>query len=582
MALQVGSAIAMHNLLLPDLTFPDVSLGRNETPWNLLSLLFKGGAATNVGKVAERIRAGSLGSPLLERISLVQKIHEEISSALASGGSKETAKTQIERARAFFSWVDRSASLLSVETVESNFLQWTDYLLHRVRVVKDIQHRSAYKGAMVVGDLLDKVLERRVPIISNTRLFPERRKHKIRGIQADKQNLTETFMFGHALLDIVDSLNVNAIWGPLPLRIRLRTGQELEEWSGLMQPRPHWAHPTNSKERFHQMRRLSNRARYENEATFGTRYRLINLRIEAELLLFIGVTGMNLAQAHRLKVRHYSYRSTMAGYEVRDYKNRRQGEVLFNIYSEYKAVFERYLEWRKVIFEGHSEELLFPLLRTRGRAEDMRPHFNRVRDTCKKLRLPFIPPSRLRNTQVNWMLRRSNDADLTSELAQHTKETLLDVYEEPSLQRAVVEVARFWQSRDPALPSPAPGVCNGVPAPIVDIPPEAPQPDCIRPTGCLWCEYHRDIDSLDYVWSLASMRHLKILSLKGFLPSDRGKDTKGARMIEMAIERLTAKLRWFRQSNELRRKWVIEVLLRIDEAHYHPHWYYLIAALEGE
>jgi hypothetical protein len=94
--------------------------------------------------------------------------------------------------------------------------------------------------------------------------------------------------------------------------------------------------------------------------------------------------------------------------------------------------------------------------------------------------------------------------------------------------------------------------------------------------------HHRDIDSQDYVWSLASMRHLKIFELKGFRPSGKGKTNESVLHVEMVIDRLTTKLRWFRQSNELRCSWVEEALARIDEANYHPHWHYIIVTVEGD
>lgn len=573
----------MLDLTLPNLMFPGVSLGRNETPWDLRPLLFKGGAAARVNRAADLIDAGILGSPVVERIGLVQKIHEEVKAALNGGGKKTTALAKVTSLRDLVSWADATGHPLNLDVIETTYLHWADHLLHRVRMVKDIKEISVYRLARQVGAILDKVLERASPILLSTRLTRPPKRRRVRSVQADKLNLAESFEFGHALLDIVDGLFLDAIWGPLPLRIMFRTGQQLEEWSGLIPPEKlRSSNPQNSVQRYNSKISARERTDYENDRTLRTRYSLVNLRIEAELLVFISQTGMNLSQAHQLKIRHYSYKSTIDGYEVRDYKHRRKGEVLFEIFSDYKEVFDRYLAWREVVFPSDLEGLLFPLVKRGGRAEDTAPKFSRVRGACKKLGLRFISSSLLRNTRVNWVLRRSRDHDLTSQQAQHSKETLARIYEEPSLQVAVVEIARFWQNNDPALQSPAPGICNGVPVPIADIPPGASQPDCIRPTGCLWCEHHRDLDSQDYVWSMASMRHLKIFAFKGFRPPVEGKTSQDpARYVEMAIERLTAKLRWFSQSNEFRRAWVVEALARIDEAFYHPHWHYLVTALEG-
>lgn len=190
------------------------------------------------------------------------------------------------------------------------------------------------------------------------------------------------------------------------------------------------------------------------------------------------------------------------------------------------------------------------------------------------------PPTQLRKTRVNWLLRRSGDPDLTADIAQHSTRTLLEVYEKPSLQAAMSEITRFWQSTELNLPSTMAGTCNGLPAPMANSPEDAPKPDCLHPSGCLWCEHHRDIDSFDYIWNLSSMRHLKTISLSGFSPLRRKASSDPARHVQLTIDKLSTKLRWFKHSNEVRHSWVVEALERIEEAHYHPHWQHLINSLE--
>ena len=159
------------------------------------------------------------------------------------------------------------------------------------------------------------------------------------------------------------------------------------------------------------------------------------------------------------------------------------------------------------------------------------------------------------------------------------------IYEQPNLLVAQVEVIQFWKKNDPRLsgnpmPCPAPGVCDGLPKSIPDLPKEAPKPDCTHPSGCLFCEHHRDIDGQDYVWSAASMRYLNTVILKRFRPTMAGK-TDSARHVELAIDVLTAKLKWFRESNARRKAWVEEATERIAEGEFHPHWRYVIDSAEG-
>jgi hypothetical protein len=193
--------------------------------------------------------------------------------------------------------------------------------------------------------------------------------------------------------------------------------------------------------------------------------------------------------------------------------------------------------------------------------------------------IAYIPPSDLRNTRVNWLLRKSGDPDLSAELAQHTKETLLSDYDKPSLQRAIVETIRFWSKADPHLSrtqSVVLGDCTGVPLEVADRPIEAPRPDCVKASGCLWCQNHRDVDSFDYVWALSSFMHLKRIEL-----SKISNVEKMPPPAELSVARIQEKLRWYEQSSELRCDWVQEAQIRITEGDYHPDFHIEISELEG-
>lgn len=147
------------------------------------------------------------------------------------------------------------------------------------------------------------------------------------------------------------------------------------------------------------------------------------------------------------------------------------------------------------------------------------------------------------------------------------------------------EIIQFYQKEDPRLggalmPCPAPGLCDGVPQPLPDLPLEAPKPDCKRPAGCLFCGHHRDIDSEDYVWSMSSMRHLNTILLRRFRPQEKGKANPAAH-VDLVLQVLTIKLKWFEDSNAKRKAWVAESLAKVVEGDFHLHWRYLIESAEG-
>lgn len=561
-----------------DYAFPSIPVGDNETPPSLRRLLYKGGASLRPDKAAEAIEKGLLGDVVLDRVALVSKIHEAISGPLIGGGSVETARQQIKKIVHFFAWAESGGAALTISDVQSTYIDWAAHLLHRATVVKNVSHASIHHYASLVGPILDTVLERAAPILYLTRITKPRKGKKPQGAQADKQNLQQTFAFGRLLQDICDGLPLKVIRTSNTVRIPLQHGGELVFRTGV-QPLPEKSR-SQSLVRASMKRALA----YAADPSLDQRFRrgMINLRILAELLVFIGQTGLNLTQAQGLQLDNFSYSSDIDGYKVRDYKKRRGGEVLFEIFREYRSYFDRYLNWRRELLP--EETRLFPVIRI-GARNDARLAFNAIKGACKHAGVEWISPRMLRGTRVNWLLRRSGDPDMTAELAQHSKHMLLTVYEIPSQQRAISELTRFWQRHDPALageaplPAVAPGKCNGKPKAEIAKPESAPEPDCGRPSGCLWCEQYRDIDTFDYVWALACFRHLKILELSKLAP-ERMK-SKVTHPADHVIQRISGKITWFRKSNSTRHEWVEESLMRVEEGYYHDDWSYLIKAAES-
>jgi hypothetical protein len=553
---------------LPDLTFPDIEFGELETPWNLNVLLYKGGATAHADLVQQLIVSGALGGPQLDRLELVQKLYTEINLAFNSGGARASALGHVIVLRHFFGFVDRTRLPLTLESVTDAYCAWADSLFLRTRLKqsrrakklhpdrKALSMTSAFAYGCSVGTLLNRVLERHSNILELTPLkCPKRRKTAI-GVQAEKQNLSDTFAFGHLLEDICDGLTVRTIReASLPIQITLRSGKTITRY------------------------RQGGGQAVSKHAPAPVRLTLANLRTEAELLMFIGQTGMNLEQAANLELRNFFYISHLDGYQVKEHKARRGGVVLFEIFTDYKPHFERFLAWRRELFP-HSN-LLFPLIRYDGGRPDAHPAPHRIRAVCRALSIPFVSPRALRNTRVNWLLRMTGDPDLTAEMAQHTKQTLLAVYERPSLQRAMVEVTRFWSEFDPHLAGTlavAPGTCAGSARQISDTPKEAPKPDCMRTSGCLWCESHRDVDSFDYVWALVTFKYLKTIELSRVRVPKVHEEAPPSKLV---IARLHEKVMWFDQSNETRHGWVIEAQTRVAEGDFHPEFRDEIAELEG-
>lgn len=565
------------------LVLTSIEVSSRSTPFDLTRFLYKGGAKTPQQLVASAIEGGSLGAPLIKRNELVVRAFQFIDDKLAAGGSQTTAKSQYKRLGDFFNWLDSEGRCIDLHSAQSVYLDWTDFLLFRQNIEKSLAQKSVYTAGRVVGQILDNVLKRESPIIELSRIKEPKRRNSAQGINAEKQLLAETFAFGHLLQDICDGTPISVIKGPRPLPLRLRNGSELTLPGGIK--KKDGRHSTQDlKSEIRRRKKIELRlSLYEADKSLASRAKLINLRILAELLMFIGQTGMNLTQAHNLGFKKFSYSSHIDGYEVREYKSRRAGEILFEIFKEYRSHFERYLAWRRGFFPA--ETRLFPIIRNEGVLEHSRPYFGLIQNACKQAGVKWQPPRTVRNTRVNWLLRQSGDPDLTAEIAQHNQQVLLEVYNKPSMQRSVAEIPRFWDKADPALLKKravlavGPGKCDGIPSVLPSKPTAAPEPDCVRPSGCLWCEHHRDIDSLDYIWALASMRHLKTIELSKYRPPSA--KNYSDHPSNLSIIRINEKLSSFENSSDIRRDFVEEALARVNEGRFHPDWEMLIASIEG-
>lgn len=156
---------------LPDLTFPMMEYGREETPWDLKPLLYQGAAGANVRRVAQQIASGSFGQPIPERIELVTSIHSVLVASLIAGGSSRTVFSKIRNLRTFWSWAEQAIEdrPLYRESIEATYRHWTDYLLHRVRL-KTIVAETAHSLACTVSSVLDEVLDRNTGLLESTRI----------------------------------------------------------------------------------------------------------------------------------------------------------------------------------------------------------------------------------------------------------------------------------------------------------------------------------------------------------------------------------------------------------------------------
>jgi len=552
----------MTSIVIPDLSLPGVCNGPNASSWGLNCVLYSGGSAIRINRVATLISSGKLGEPINIRVALAVRIHDKLLTDLTAGNSPYTVRGRITHLRIFYAWGDEKGLSFTLENVQSHFREWCDHLISQARFSSSRKATTNFSIASNVAVCIQSALDLNYRLLYKSGLTKSR---KFITTKSEKQNLSETFEFGSFLVDITDSLSIDSVLGRLPIIVELRDGKQFTAWAGRS---PNVQHSTAPS-------RIARREQALTDTSWKSRFPIYNLRMCAELMIFIAQTGMNLGQAYKLKIGRFSYKSEGGGYTVkRVFKDRSKTTVEFHVYSEYRTHFERYLSWRNELFGDDPDDSLFPIRSPMWNGGP--PAFRQLRIRCSELGLKFIPARELRNTRANWLLRRSKDVSLTAEMNQHTQATLLQNYVRPNHQIAVVEISQFIHTIDPALAPPGPGGCvSAIPMARAEVPTEAPSPDCSNPAGCLFCIHQRDARTLDHFWSLVTYRYLKSIEIASY-KTERTTSSP----CERVISEISTRLNKYKNTDEELAIWIEESELRIAEEDYHPHWDCFIKLME--
>lgn len=534
---------------LPDLTVRHRRIDTPKSPnWNLTPLIYEGG--TNISRRRASYLEEVARLPLKSKpfICIIEQCKSHAEGLMDTGSSLVTVEKQLRHIKQFIDYVDtKQKQLDTVDSIGNALYTYSEHLFTRI-ALKEIGSTPAYCYVADLALFLNGIFENLQFSMDQTRLKPRKKSPRALSRSAEKVKFSDAAKLANFCFEISQNFKPSTLTsGLLPITVSVDSKQV-----NLTQI-------------------IKNSATVDKDFTQTWATRAFNARVAAEVMIFLAMTIQNQAPTYRLKRAKFDYKHLGEKYEVREYKARRGGDVLFKIPKPYKPYFERYLVF--VNEYAPDSQWLFPFLEKcegfRRRTDD--DTNAQLRPLCLRHHVPWTCARDFRSIGENLLMRMASDEKTAADYANHAISTFRQAYEFPSLQRAMIQIGRFWDKSDP-LTHGTPTVslfnspCNGKPIPVKDATNKLPQPDCINPTGCIGCVHFRDDDSFDYVWNLHSFKYLEIIASS----SHRTKETKAS---NIGIDWANLKINWFKTSKNVERsKWVDEAQMRIEEGDYHPNW----------
>lgn len=531
--------------------FQGIDYNSQQTPLTLTPLLYCGGAACDMRNFFEVMGRGQLGSQRLKRFTLVLTLFRVLSNIVSTGGSLQTLKAQINHLRGFYKFADSRHLEPTMKGVVKIYQLWVREIYQKSKASgkKEITDGDYGKASSVASLLGQATSLGRDTFVKSSKLRAPRKSTRALGAKSDRQDLEKTKIFAEVIIDIISSLSGKACHSRLPVKIGFRNGTTIDHYGALNQ------HAAAMAPTAHQL----------NDVSPSVRYPLLNLRVEAEMMLFISQTSMNLGEAAKLEMQNFRYKSDGAFTQVYGYKNRKKGEVLFTIYNEYKPFFLDYLKFKNFVGLGDHTDLVFGKVCQPGHVLSKNSNPRSLISFLKRVGLTHIPASTLRCTRQNWLARMIGDPEIAAEMGQHDLKTFAVSYSRPHHQTAAVEFTRYYKSLESTRGAVMNGACDtSEPRPIASAPKNLNKPDCINPALCFFCENYKGIRSYDYIWSLLTYQKLKRYEgLCNKCSPDEPNEL---------LERIQQISEQFRCASTACAGWVLKAEGRVASGEHHPRW----------
>lgn len=536
------------------LTFDSVTYGEERIPLTLEPCLYLNGAGCHAKNFVRCQREGSLGDVIEARRPLIYALHSILNGIVSTGRSPATLKLGVGRVRDFYTYSDSYGLNPTMANACTLYCGWVKSMYKKIKT-NGIKESGCYGAASGMATLLgDATSLGRDYFILRANLKAPKKSNDFPAI--DKQSLRVTMLFIADLMDIRESLGIDAFQKTLPVNLRLSDGTTMDLYGGLNQHAKHKPH------------KLADTA-------MRVRYSIYNIRAELELFLFISQTSMNLSDAAKLEAQDFKYYDVGEKFEARAYKGRKKGEVIFTAYSEYKPYFVEFLSFRKELAIGERTAKIFGKLPQPGKVVSDNPNPRALINLMKNLQRPMVVATELRKVRLNWLARRAGDPLVAAEIGQHDLSTFNRSYARPHHQTAATEWTNYFRNHAELKRAAFEGQCNGAPIPIQDIPDTIDKPNCKNQNLCIFCLNYKGIKTYSYIWSLISYKVLRererLLTLKS------NGDVSG---LDSTIERIEKIIISFEAAGKRCGAWLTKAVQQIGGGNFHPRWSGFIQLME--
>jgi hypothetical protein len=411
---------------LPDLTVKHRKIDNPESPrWNLTPLIYEGGTEINANHKTYLDEVARLPLKSKALINMVEQCKAHAEGLLDTGASVQTLISAFNTLKTFFGYADAKGK--RVDTVESMCQTLFAYSEHQFTraTLKEIKHHSAYVAVYQCAVFLKGIFENLQFDIKQTRLKKEKKSPRAINRSAEKLKLSVAAKLANFCYELTLNFKpLSLTSGSVPILVSIDS-QQVNLTATIKHP-----------------------GEVDKDFTQTDASHAFNHRVMAEAMIFLAMTMANQAPAYLLRRAKFDYKPLGEKYEVREFKARRGGEVSFVIPKQYKPYFEHYLAFLDEY--APDSEWLFPfLMKHKGFRKRTKTDSCNFRKLCLRYQVPWTCPSSFRGITENLLMRMSSSEKTAADYAGHAIATFRQSYEFPSQQRAMIQIATFWDENDP-------------------------------------------------------------------------------------------------------------------------------------